>query len=205
MARQDDKLDQQFIMLYEALFDKHYGKIDYENFLTRLNKSISYSVQDFKINNINSYLLNQEDIVIINNMAITFKEMGKDNEAINTLLALKNYLENQKYDYQQKRRTYPVVLYNLSKWQGLAGNLAECLVTCDKGIEFCIQFNVLSTLPHLLFNKGCALIELESSKLAEEYMKQAYYILVVMKEDTLAQIIIDYGIEKLGKNVIEIN
>lgn len=80
--------------------------------------------------------------------------------------------------------------------------LVECLATCDKGIEFCIESNILSSLPYLLFNKACVLIELESLKLAEEYMKQAYYILLVIKEKELAQMVIDYGIEKLGKNII---
>lgn len=204
IVRKEHQLDQQFVLLYDILFENQKGNINPETLLKSLQQAMEYSIPNFNLERINTYLLNEEDIIIINNIAIVLRKLGKKQEAINTLFILKSYLENERYDYKEKRRTYPVILCNLSKWQGLDRNLVACLATCDEGIEFCIKSNVLSALPHLLFNKACVLIELESPKLAEEYMKQAYYIFKVMKEEALAQIIIDYGIEKLGKNIIEI-
>lgn len=201
LARKDYKLDQQFILLYEALFRREKEDIELEEFLDILYRAIEYSIKDFSLDLIHTYLLNEEDIVIINNLAITLRGLGKKNEAMNVLLALKVYLEDEKYDYKEKARTYPLILYNLSTWQGLEGSFTECLLNCDRGIEFCIRSNVLSILPYLLFNKACALIELGDLKVAEQYMKQAYYMLVTVKEEDLAQIVIDYGIQKLGKDI----
>lgn len=201
IIRDDNKLDQQFKLLYEVLLENNSGNMEDKNILEMLEQALEYSIPQFHVDSINTYLLNQEEIIILNNMAIVLFRMNQRKRAITILTKLKQYLENPKFDYEEKNRTYPIVLCNLSKWQGIEGDHMGCIATCDVAIEFCIKGSVLTTFGDVLFNKGCALAEMESYKSAEQYMRQAYYVFLASKEDAIAERIHGYALKVLNKDI----
>lgn len=198
-VREDNKLDQQFILLYDTIL---YQAAE-DNQLETFKKVIEYTIPDFDVSKLERYLLTQEEIVSLNNMAIILKKMNQDQEAIALLEQLRRYLEDSKFDNDERLRTYPVVLCNLSKWQLLKGDMTNCISTCDKGIAFCVQNNVLVVLPDLLFNKGYALVALGNAQGAKKYITQAYALFGVMDKQAEAQMVKKYAQEQLGGLTIE--
>jgi transcriptional regulator with XRE-family HTH domain len=201
IIREEYKLDQQFKLLYEVLLGKEKNEEDLEAQLAMLEQALAYSIPKFSLEKINTYLLNQEEIVILNNMANILYKLGNRKRAIEYLSKLKFYLENPKFDYEEKNRSYPIVLCNLSKLQGLDGDYHGCVATCDAAIAFCIKASVLTTFGDVLFNKGYALAELESFKLAEQYMRQAYYVFKASQEVAFAESVQNYALSKLDKDI----
>jgi transcriptional regulator with XRE-family HTH domain len=194
LVKEDNRLDQQFILLYEILLFKNEIE-DHNKILDLLYQAIHYSIPEFSLDAINDYLLSNDEIVILNNLAISYKFLGELEKAISILKSLKQYIENPRFDYDAKRRTYPLVLYNLAKWQRLKGDFIGCMTTCDNSIDFCIKGDTFSVLPELLFNKGCALAEIGGTALATKFLTEAYHLFNAKKEDANAQHLKEYIFE----------
>lgn len=192
----EDKLYKQFILLYESLLNKK--DIGKGEFIKLLYQAIRYTIPNFNIDIIEEYLLSQEEIVIISNIALTLRELGEKEKALCILTRLKKYLESPRFDYEEKVRTYPVIVYNLSKWQGMEGMTLECIATTQKGIDFCVKHDIASILAYLLFNKGYALMQIKSTELALESIKQSYYILIATNQIVAANRTKDYVKEHFG-------
>ncbi len=203
LMRPDYQLDLQFELLYSLLLEINKGMGDAAICLEQLYTAIHYSIEDFDINELGTYLLTQEEVVIINNIAIQLRRLDKKIEATDMLLKLKDYLEDKKYEDVDKIRIYPVVLANLSKWQGIDKDFIDCLKTCEEGIAFCLHMDAFTTIHHFLFNKAYTLIELESYVQAEKYLKQAYYILQIRGDARSAEQARQYGMEHLQKDVAQ--
>lgn len=197
LSGKNSKLDQQFILLYEILLFKNTDK-NAEEKLALFWKALNYSIEDFKFEEIMDYLLSKDELIILNNIALNTHAIGEREKAIEYLKHMKTYLENPKFDYGEKRRTYPTVIYNLAKWIGLESSYWESLGLCDLGIEFCIKSNSLRVFPSLLFMKGYSLIELGLLKEGEIVLRQSYHLLKAMKFNHLAEICENHAAEKLG-------
>lgn len=194
LVKEDNRLDQQFILLYEILLFNHEVE-DHTHKLELLYQAIHYSIPEFSLDAINDYLLSNDEIVILNNIAISYKVLGELKKAISILKTLKQYIENPRFDYEARQRNYPIVLYNLAKWQRISGDFIGCMTTCDDAISFCIKGDTFSVLPELLFNKGCALAELGGSALATKFLTQAYCLFHIKNEDANAQHLKEYIFE----------
>lgn len=152
------KLNRQFMILYELFLEKKHESARYK--LERLMEAFHITRTDFDVAKIKDYLLSDEEIVLINNVAIQRYELSEKQEAKDMVIQLKEYVEQTPMDFESMRRIYPVLLYNLTKWQGLSGEYASCLENCEKGIRFCKEYNILSLFPYFLFNQSCALASL---------------------------------------------
>lgn len=200
LIKDHNQYDQQFIALYDLLLFKS-NELSQSELLSKFEEALNYSKPDFEYEHINDHLLTNDEIVIINNIAILMKQLERTQEAIKIMKSLKFYLENPRFDYDVKKRTYPLVMYNLSKWQGLDGDYCGCVSTCDIAIQYCVENGVLSTLASLLLNKGYAYTELGSKDFAIRFLRESYYINMATKEEPSAQRIREYALDKLGVDI----
>lgn len=185
LIREENRQDMQFKLLYDILLYKDKDSTP-ETLLELLKEAILYSIPTFDEKKISSYLLSKDEMVIINNIALSKYRIGHSKEAISILKQLRTYLENPKFDYEEKRRTYPLVMYNLSKWLKIEKDYTECLSTTTQAIEFCIKYDAHSETPYLLFYKASALAELGSMKLARKTFIESYHLFTVFKEHSFA-------------------
>lgn len=106
----------------------------------------------------------------------------------------------ERIDSKQKTAKYPVIVYNLSLWLAQTREFDKVEQVADEGVEFCIQYGNLIMLPLLLYNKACALAELDRNKEAKKYFAQSVVLFEIMKKDEKARQAADwcknnYGIE----------
>lgn len=64
-------------------------------------------------------LLSYEEIILLNNIAWYYNEIGKSETAINVLYHVKEFYDSCVCDIEEALRTQPMTLYNLSKLLGL--------------------------------------------------------------------------------------
>ncbi len=191
LARDDHKGDQQFLNLMKILlYNKH--NLNSTEMINHMYSVLEYTIENFDINNLENYLLSKDEILIINNIAIQKRTLGNLDQAIEILKRLRLYLENPRFDYEEKLRTYPTIMNNLAKWQKISGDSIGCLNTCETAIEFCIKYDKFTVFPDLLFYKGCSLMVLGGENAAIKCFRESYYFFSATKNMAFADHVLEY-------------
>lgn len=136
-------------------------------------------------------LLTFDEITIINAIASMQAKQGKLREAIRLGKWLKDYLEWGVIDMDERRKKYPMIVFNLTNWLSARQRYLDVIDVADSGIEFCIEAGTLYYFPFIIFNKAYALAELGKVKEAKHFFIQAAAIFDSMgktkqKEKTIA-------------------
>lgn len=176
--------------VHVLLFEEQYP--DKEQVISKLYEMLLLTRPEFELSKLNTYLLSKDEIIILNNIAIALRELNRMDEAIEILERLKLYLENPKFDFEEKRRTYPIILYNLAKWHRLNENYSKTLVVCEEAQVFCALYDTWTVIPEIIFNKGCANALLEKKAEAREAFIQSYYLFLAKGEIDHASHLKDY-------------
>lgn len=170
-----DRKCTQFIMFAQAvLFRQRNGKP--EEVLKALREAAKLSIRDTAPDKFTQQLLSTDELYLMNYLAIAYFDNGMQQEGINTLYALKEYIERKVIDKKGIAPLYTTILFNLSKWLGLESYYDETIKLSETGIQHCIEYGTYFVFAQLLFNKGYALLMLGQKQEAKEYMLQAYYI-----------------------------
>ena len=120
-------------------------------------------------------------------------DAGKQKEATQRMIFLKNYFETRALDEIEKAKTYPVILLNLSNWEGLAGNFKEALAYTEQGLDISIKYGKLFLFPRFLFNKGYCLSKMNQKDEGEKFFARAFSYWNDMKRH-------DHAVEKGSDN-----
>lgn len=183
-----DHMEEQFYAYTSALLLKN-NLDDIEKMTELLLKAILYTMPDFSVSSLmKCRFLTFDEITIINNLAINYKYLGKKEEAKNMLLYLKEYLEYKDIDLEEKSKTYPMILFNLSNWFGMEGRNELAFELCNTGIDFCIQYGKLTVFPRLIFNKAYSLAKMNRLDEAIPYFRQACTIFEALKDNERANL-----------------
>lgn len=182
---------QQFVLYVKAVLHQNKtGKAD-ESLILYL-KALERSVKDFSHKKIFNYLLNKDEINIINCIANCNFKNGNLKEAIAITYALKKYHE-VKYDKMKNYvGTYAMVLFNLTILLRENKSYNEIIEICDIGIKTCIQYNELKMFPGLLYNKGRSLYDINKVEEAKRCIREAYSVAKVSNDKELCDIIPKY-------------
>jgi transcriptional regulator with XRE-family HTH domain len=170
-----ERLYQQFILYSRSILFRKKG-VDPKEALEEMKRIASLSVRDISCKNILRQVLTKDDLLMLNSLAVCHYYADEKDEAIELLYALKEYIERKIVDDDGISSMYTVILYNLSKWVGLAGRNKESLKLCDIGIKRCIEYRAYIAFASLLFNKGYALVMLGEKDKAQKYIQEAYYL-----------------------------
>ncbi|GAU79993.1 helix-turn-helix domain-containing protein [Fusibacter sp. 3D3] len=178
----------QFLRLHQYLLGNK-NECSSKKKLEELYDILKLTKTEVRLEHISNELLTQDEVILINNIAIQYKDLGEMDIAINLLIELRHYLEKPNIELEQKRRTYPVVMSNLSKWLSRISRYIECIEVCDKAIEYCIGCDSHTMLVDAYFNKGYALANYGMVEQGLKSMKLAYDISIALKQDEITQII----------------
>lgn len=137
-------------------------------------------------------LLTFDEIIIINSIATQYAERSRIEDALRLGFWLKDYMEEKVVDGKMKTAKYPVILYNLSNWLGETERFKDALRMADIGIDFCIRYGHLLTLPLLMFNKACSLAELRRFEEAKKFFAQSVTVFEAMKQYNRAKMATDW-------------
>lgn len=155
----------------------------YQAALPLLMKCISLTIPQFSIPMPKRYkVLTFDEIRIISCIAVAEYETGNTEDAKALMSYLKDYLNQDHIDLEEKAKLYPMILFNLSNWMGKEQRNEIAYALCEEGIDFCILHGKLSAFPFLIFNKGYSLAKMNRMKEAEPYIRQACTIFEALKD-----------------------
>lgn len=168
--------DSQYFFLAKATLMK-YQCTSKEEIMNMYLKAIHITLPEFDgITPLENNLLTFDEITIINGIASLYADSGKMWEALQLGFWLKRYMEKRVIDESERKKKYPMILFNLTNWLGVERRYADVVEIADCGIEFCSNNGALRHFPVLIFNKACALAELGEKDLAKKFFIQAIVI-----------------------------
>lgn len=154
LISETSKIDQQFFQLYQTLLNiKQYTR---EELQLRFESALRLTCPSYSTNRL-PHVLSYEEIILLNNIAVSYDVPETRHQTIDILRALKSYYDNHVINSEEALRTQPMILYNLSKVLGLAGHYDECLEICDQGIRLARNTGRCSYLGRTLYNRAWVL------------------------------------------------
>lgn len=175
------QIERQFIILCETL--SNYSLYSPEERLTNFEKAIVLTCPQYvkcKFPRILSF----EEIIILNNIAVCYTQVGDAEQAILILYHLKRYYESNVMNFEEILRTQPLILYNLSKYLGCSGRYDECIEIADLGIRIARETGRCSFLDGLLYNRAWSLMRRKrdgDKETALSSAKQAFELASIME------------------------
>lgn len=176
LLKEKNDFELQYLFFAKSRLLKHKGGT-VDEVMDLYMQAIHKTLPEFDgINPLINNLLTYDEIAIINSIASLHVEVGKYKEALKLGFWLKEYMEERVFDDNERKKKYPLILYNLSNWLGMKKRFEEADDVAQCGIDFCIKSGTLRYFPYLIFNKACSLAEIKEMKLAKNYFIQATII-----------------------------
>jgi len=149
-----DPLETQFYLFMSGIQKRARHKKE-ESALPLFTEALRQTIPDFLPDaEFNHDLLTITELMILNNIALEEYRTGKKDRALKRLYFVKTYFEEKNVDPEEKAKQYPVILFNLCKWEESCGNYVREIELAEKGIVCCIKYGKLAYFDLLLFCKG---------------------------------------------------
>lgn len=168
-------IDDQFILLYNTLL--RHKKDTIQERLKLFEKALRMTYPNYGKDK-RFHVLSFEEILILNNIANCYSDMGDRKKAIEIYYGIKEYYDTKIINIEEVMRTKPMIMYNLAKALILEKRLNEAMGICDLNIEASIRYKRSAYLPNTLYLKAYAYVEQNSEgdiDLAKKYIADAYY------------------------------
>lgn len=181
------EIDHQFLILYQALL--YEDKFSDKEKLEQLESALRLTCPGYNFNRIPS-VLSYEEIILLNNIAVSYYFAGQQDRAISILMSLKVFYDRHVVSSEEASRTQPMILYNLSKCLGQAGRFDECIGICDSGVQLARATGRCQYLCLTLYNRGWALLnrgQPGDREASQNSMMQAYQFACAMGNETEMQ------------------
>ena len=182
-------LDEQFYLLYYAIYANKKENLSHEKALELMEKALRLSLKDYAPNmDLKEHLLSETEIIALNNVAKVTYVIGEHEKAMTLMIFLKDYLKNPFFESEIKTSLYSMIVFNLTNWVGFAGRTDEALALAEEGIAFDSTHGRLNYFPLHIFNKGFALAMMGRKEEGREFIDLAYRNFEVMgRHDMVVQ------------------
>lgn len=175
-------VDKQFIEIVRTLSSS--SAIGLEEKITLLENALKLTCPRYRSGKLPK-ILSYEEIIILNNIANCYMNLGEYDNASAIFFHLKRYYENKMVNREEILRTQPMIFYNLSKCLGLAGKYTECIEICDTGIKIARETGRCVCLAKTLYNRAWSLNKRGLSgdhEQAKQSVKEALCMAVAMQD-----------------------
>jgi hypothetical protein len=152
-----------------------------------LHNAMSTYINNFREEEIPTYLLSRQEIGIINKMALLYVEMEKATLAINLLFWLRENLL-KRYNDNTDTEFLPMVYYNLSKYLGIHSRFTEAEAVCNLGRKVCLENQGMSMLVRLEYNRAMCTMETVSREEGDRLLLQTYHLAVATNHPLIDEI-----------------
>ncbi len=205
IADDDEKLHQQFSLYMSVIIGAECGMPDAEA-LEKLQKAISLTIPKYNKSKLSELYLDFDEITIFNYIAIVYGKLRRLDDATKLFTELEEYLACRHIDAQEKMRTYPMVLYNLSMCLGQTERYLDCIRICDKGIQLCKQTDCTRLMAKFYYNRSWAIQKRGKPEQKEEAKSSiifAYLLALSVDNNTNMQLYAEFAREHFGLELPE--
>lgn len=147
--------------------------------------------------NLDSFLLGEDEAKIINQIAITYSEEGNRRQAIEIYRQLIRYVQSHFAGCEIGQVMLPLTAYNYSRLLGQERRYEEAIEIAELGRECCIRYNKCQVLGGLLLNIAYCLHELGEDEKSRELLIDSYHISKAMEQTRSCEVVRKYAKENL--------
>lgn len=180
-------IDQQFVLHQRVLLD--FYSFTNEERLPLLEETLRLTHPEYVRGQV-PQLLSYEEIKLINSIALTLEAMGNNRQAIEMLYGVVKYYDEHMVNIEEILRTEPLILYNLSKFLGLANRYDECIEICNRGIRLAQTTGRSQCFHTTMYNKAWVLVKRnreEDLQEAKSLLQSAYHVAMAFNEERYAR------------------
>ena len=149
-------IEPQFVLLVQTLVFPEMFTL--QSKLDQLHTAIRITCPKYSVNKFPP-LLSYEEILILNCIAECYFEEGNSDNAISTLLKLKQYYEMKTVNSEEIQRTQPLILYSLAKYLGHVDRHDECIEICNMSIRVARETGQCRLLGEIFYIKAQVLMQ----------------------------------------------
>lgn len=194
---EDSVINKQFFEYHMGVVQYSQKEIDEEEFKERLKHAL-YLTKPKKFDLVNSYLTSQE-VYIINSISVIMYEMGKKREALDLRIELLSHYDESKVDSIFYYHNIILILSNLAKAMEELGNIEQVEVFYERAIQLSKKVGRGDRIGRFFNLKGWILEHYRGEKeKAYFYYEQAFWILNLLNQCELSEIIRRYYKENIG-------
>lgn len=171
-----ERVGLQFIELSKATIYRFKANCDPSMRLEMLKNTLSITKKNFDLRYVATTRLTYYEILIINQIAnILCNAEETRHRGMRLFEDLVESMNTFYTDETAKIRMYTTVLYNYSKFLGMAKRYNDALLVIDDGEELCLKHGQIKTLPGFIINRACILHEQGRNKESFPYFAQTFY------------------------------
>jgi len=199
----DNNINMQFV---EAARARLYGRKNKSSpeHMDMLKKALSITLKDFDIRDTARTRLTNREIIILNQIANRLCLSGVTHDMREGLRLYQDIIESMDIYYvdeREKMRMYVALLTNYSTFLGRSKRYEESIEFAVKGEELDAKHSRLHTMPDLVNNRACCMLELGDKEKCLPYFALAYYGSRLIGRRSDADITKKYVMERLGANL----
>lgn len=194
----DNRFVQQFILSTKASVGGPDGSYSYEERLEMLLEAIRLTVPRFDVKNIPDFQYSMAEIVIINQISLTYARSGDRKKAISIFRRLLQYIEKYNQDLDKYPRQFCLIAHNCAADLGLEKQHAESIKLAEKGQRVSVQKGDYQFLPGFLAIQAECYFFLGNLEKSKQFYSQAYYLYEILGDDANRALIAQEMKERLG-------
>ena len=196
---------QQFVLRVRALagYEKNGERYAYTHPVQRkiLIRALELTCPGITMENLDSFLLGEDEAKIINQIAITYSEEGDRRQAIEIYRQLIRYVQSHFAGCEIGQAMLPLTAYNYSRLLGQERRYEEAIEVAELGRQCCVKYNKCRMLGRILFNIAYCLHELGENEKSRELLVNSYYINKAMERTKSSGVVKQYAKENLGMEI----
>ena len=196
---------QQFVLRVRALagYEKNGERSAYTYPVRRkiLIRALELTCPGITMENLDSFLLGEDEAKIINQIAISYSEEGNRRQAIEIYRQLIRYVQSHFASCEIGEVMLPLTAYNYSRLLGLERRYEESIEIAELGRQSCVKYNKCRFLGGLLLNIACCLHELGNDEKSKKLLLNSYYAYLIMEDFVSCKVVQEYAEENLGMKI----
>lgn len=172
---QDDTVARQLILRSRALLGGEDGAMSLDEQLQLMMDAIRLTSPGFDLEEVGQGLYTEEEIKIINYIAITYSRKGDHDQAADILKQLLRYIQKKLKDMPPRRTHIWLIAYSLCRQLAVIGRYKTAIEYAELGRDLCIRFRHYQLLPDFLaILAGCYYYLGDHAQSAALYVRSYY-------------------------------
>lgn len=192
-------INEQYVMFNKVLLQREQGKLNVDEALKEIVKALEltfdYNDGNFKTD----VILSQEEAKIINYIGTLFLQM---NQPEKTIAIYKKAVESYQSSKASAKCHYTgnnLILVNLCTCLEDTNQIEESMEIAKLGISQVLSCGRGSLLANFLSNMACCFEKMDNKKACQEYLRQAFYLSDMMKNEFFNSAVKKYYEERYEK------
>lgn len=197
---QNIAVNKQFCLLVQTLIESGLKRINWEERLECLEKSLICTIPDYPRVSISEWPLCRQEVALLNNIANTHARLGNIDKAIYIFSEIMKFYKNSEVDRIYHTEVMTLTMFNYAKWLGVLGKYEDTLPLYEEAIRMNISVGRGKYFGGLLYGKAWNLFKISSDnrRICQDYCKKAYYIACLMREESYKHYILECGKKNFG-------